>query len=671
MLPFHRRARSPRARHRAVFIRSTFGLGALILGCSQPTASERLTNVRLSVSSDTLLVMDSARLVASATDASGHVVAGAHLSWATSDPSVVSVTPSTPDTTALIVARAAGVATIVVSSGSVRQSATIVVNAVVNLSGVWDFNDHVGACADTGSFSFMQDGASLQGSWQLEGECGAGRATYNKGPSQLDGNETADSVTVHGPYSDSSCVYVFARGSATGDSLSGAVVCSGSPAGPFVMVRGRAVAAIGLPDTLETLVTGDTDLIAARLTDAQANPLFLRPVQWSSSAPNVATVTPADGQIAAVSVGSATITASSGTASAHLRAVVSPFSIGKALGDLHNAQGTAINRFGVVVGSGEFHLGRQHAFRWTADSGFTDLGTLGGDTSQATAINDAGTIVGNSLLVDGTPAGFEWMPGSGIVQLTGMLEASAINNKGDVVGHGVLRDAMGNETALPPLTSGNTVSSFVGATSGINDAETVVGVDIEGILACVDGPCRVFRTQVATGWSAAGVAKRLWSPGAATAINAGGATAGAIRTLRAPFESAVVALGSGAQRLLPHAPHTAGDDSAYALNTAGDAVGMAGDTSGHRPVLWPAAGGVVVLSDTAGAALGINDARQIVGYVIVNGVRRAMLWTVTPAGVTSLARRAGAVAASARPIAQVGPVVRQRAARPPSTSRQP
>lgn len=671
MLPFYFQAPSPRARRWAASMLSTFGLGALILGCSQPTATERLTNVRLSVASDTLLVKDSARLVATATDASGHVIAGAHLSWATSDPAIVTVTPSTSDTTALIVARAAGVATIVVSSGAVRQSATIVVNAVVDLSGVWDFNDHVGACADTGSFSFTQDGASLQGSWQLEGACGAGRAPYIKGPSQLDGNETADSVTVHGPLSDSSCVYVFARGSATGDSLSGAVVCSGSPAGTFVMVHGRAVAAIGLPDTLETLVTGDTVLIAARLTDAQANPLFLRPVQWSSSAPNVATVTPADGQIAAVSVGSATITASSGTASAHLRAVVSPFSIGKALGDLHNAQATAINRFGVVVGSGEFHLGRQHAFRWTADSGFTDLGTLGGEMSQASAINDAGTIVGNSLLADGIPAGFEWMPGSGIVQLTGMPEASAINNKGDVVGHGVLRDAMGNETALTPLTSRNTVSSFVGGTTGINDAETVVGVDIEGILACIGGPCRIFRTQVAAGWSAAGVATRLWLPGAATAINAGGTTAGAIRTVQPPFESAVLALPSGAQRLLPHAPHTAGDDSAYALNTAGDAVGMAGDTSGHRPVLWPAAGGVVVLSDTTGAALGINDARQIVGYVTVSGVRRAMLWTVTPAGVASLARRAGAAVTRARTIAQRGPVVRQVVLRPPSTSRQP
>ena len=95
---------------------------------------------------------------------------------------------------------------------------------------------------------------------------------------------------------------------------------------------------------------------------------------------------------------------------------------------------------------------------------------------------------------------------------------------------------------------------------------------------------------------------------------------------------------------LPFKPFGHADSSAYDINDAGTAVGLAfkfngpdGPSSGTRPVLWEAGSTMPVELDTlvndpivdrSGVALSINNRGQTVGEVHPwGGVERAMLWT--------------------------------------------
>jgi uncharacterized membrane protein len=75
-----------------------------------------------------------------------------------------------------------------------------------------------------------------------------------------------------------------------------------------------------LPDTA-SVVVGASRQLEVRLEDAAGNALTGRPVTWSSSDPGVVGVE-GDGRITGVTAGSATVTASSGTASADARVTV-------------------------------------------------------------------------------------------------------------------------------------------------------------------------------------------------------------------------------------------------------------------------------------------------------------------------------------------------------------
>ena len=61
---------------------------------------------------------------------------------------------------------------------------------------------------------------------------------------------------------------------------------------------------------------------------------------------------------------------------------------------------------------------KYHALIWDSNSGMTDLGTLGGDTSYALGINDSGEVVGYSYLADNvTRHAFTWTAAGGMVDL--------------------------------------------------------------------------------------------------------------------------------------------------------------------------------------------------------------------------------------------------------------
>ena len=84
------------------------------------------------------------------------------------------------------------------------------------------------------------------------------------------------------------------------------------------------------------------------------------------------------------------------------------------LGTSVNSEAVAVNDAGQVV-INVVSLG--HAYLWSADAGFVDLGTLGGNYCQAGAINSAGHVVGYRKSAEGDIRAFLWTPETGIQDL--------------------------------------------------------------------------------------------------------------------------------------------------------------------------------------------------------------------------------------------------------------
>lgn len=621
-------------------------VATLLLACSAPTGTTRLAGIRLSIYRDSLLVGDTVRLTATAINTAATVVPSAPISWSSTNAAVVLVTSSDPGTTALLTARAPGSATIVVSSEGVTERIPIAVAQFVNLAGLWDFRDQLGVCADSGSFSITQSDTTLAGASALVGGCGMPQPRYAVGPDSLSGTETPAGVTMSIDGAQSApCTYVATLDASARDTITGTVRCAGVGGGSFIAIHARPVARLSLGNTVDGLVVGDSDVVAARLTDGAGNPVFLRPVQWSSSAPAVAAVT-SNGQIFGIAPGSATITATSGGVAGTFQLVVSnrvSFSA-QPIGD-GAGMATAINHFGVAVGSIAVQSGGAHAFRWDAGSGATDLGILPGDTgSIATAINDSGVIVGQSIARDGSTRAFVWTRARGMSSIQGMDAAYSVNENGLVVGdsesHAVIWDSKSGVTTLPPLAGeGRSIGL------GVNDAGEVVGTSTRASTLHCKISYVLGQHLVCTGLASNSI-PTIWTRvpgtaqflpasapgnggGVATAINDSGTIIGYNGTA---FVLAPNAVGGSSVRYLPRGLQ------ALALDNAGDVVGTATIAALPTiPAIWPTGGGVAFLSNSSGQALGINDVGQVVGYIQDGSITRAMLWTIT----TSRARPRG------------------------------
>jgi len=108
-----------------------------------------------------------------------------------------------------------------------------------------------------------------------------------------------------------------------------------------------------------------------------------------------------------------------------------------------------------VVGSGRVTSGEFHALKW-ANGQTTDLGTLGGTTSAASSINDLGVVVGTSAIADGTGHAFVWQNGkmkdlNSLVNLSGwvLASAAAVNKDGQIVCYGI-QGSSGHAFLLTP-----------------------------------------------------------------------------------------------------------------------------------------------------------------------------------------------------------------------------
>ena len=228
---------------------------------------------------------DTLRLTAEALDANDHPVAGAQFSWESSAASVASV-----DSAGLVIAVANGTATIMAASGG--ASATTVVT-------VRQMPDSVAVVPKEASFAALGDTSRLA----AEAFDANGRAVAGAKYSWESSAASVASVDAAG------LVTAVANGSAT------ITVTSGSASGhATVTVAQEADAVTVLPTAATLAALGDTLRLAAEALDANDHPVAGAEFSWESSAASVASVDAA-GLVTAVANGSATITATSGSAS--------------------------------------------------------------------------------------------------------------------------------------------------------------------------------------------------------------------------------------------------------------------------------------------------------------------------------------------------------------------
>lgn len=149
--------------------------------------------------------------------------------------------------------------------------------------------------------------------------------------------------------------------------------------------------------------------------------------------------------------------------------------------DSYLASPRALNDCGQVVGS-YLAGGSDRAFSWTAQTGFVDLGTLGGASSRAFGVNNRGQVVGESFTASQDRSAFLWTKETGMIDLGGEFSsAHGINDQGEIVGtssgrvalwntHGVLVDlgGLGEDGGIPAGGIG----------MDINELSQIVGISV-------------------------------------------------------------------------------------------------------------------------------------------------------------------------------------------------
>jgi probable HAF family extracellular repeat protein len=286
----------------------------------------------------------------------------------------------------------------------------------------------------------------------------------------------------------------------------------------------------------------------------------------------------------------------------------------------------AINDSGTVVGTYIPSDGRwyQHGFIWSEATGMVDLGVPGGGDSmtavcQPTAINSAGHVVGYGRQVDGRQVAFYWTPEDGFTVLTinssnadNGNTAYAINDLDQVTGNFLIKDrsllyhAYFWTPGLPHLRDlGVLDGDNYSDGNGINNLGEIAG----GSLSTrVDNMWNPITWTKRNGMQFLGVvpdAIETWAVG----INDAGQIIGLDQT-GASDRTFYTAPGIGLKFL-----KGLGGNTTYgvAINQSGVIVGSANDTaSASYGVMWATPTSTPTIIPLI--AHGLNNVGQVVGY---------------------------------------------------------
>ncbi len=306
----------------------------------------------------------------------------------------------------------------------------------------------------------------------------------------------------------------------------------------------------------------------------------------------------------------------------------------------------AINNQGYIVGFGN-GITYQLGFIWTSAAGIKALPLVpGADLSTAYDINDHGEIAGSCAIHNAAaaPAWYgsyatHWKGGIANNINPGMeSEARAINNNGDIAGM--------------IYKAGSTACTWIGGAAKLmahnkyHGAPTnnsgVVAIISNGEVfgSCLQSTGALYPYETATKWDIAGNVYDLDFPNNLDKIGSRGRDS----IVRAANDSGVAvgstfnfsilqpfywnAAGKGTLGMFPGSLQ--GD--AFGINNIGQVVGWLDNGSGHRATLWtgpvitdlnnlidPLSGWVLTEANC------INNAGQIAGIGLLNGVQRAFL----------------------------------------------
>jgi probable HAF family extracellular repeat protein len=142
----------------------------------------------------------------------------------------------------------------------------------------------------------------------------------------------------------------------------------------------------------------------------------------------------------------------------------------------------AINDLGQIAGTSSLRGAGQvlHAFRWSKETGMTDLAAVGTGNSSATDINNRGLVTGTAEFRRGTHA-FRWAPAYGMwdmVSVNNRTLGNAFNDRGDIVGTAEPRPGAGQQAmawtmwGVMPIKPFSTMYS---TSHDINNAGQIVG----------------------------------------------------------------------------------------------------------------------------------------------------------------------------------------------------
>ena len=423
-------------------------------------ANAPVASVIVSIDSPSLTVGQGTQATATEKDASGNILTGRTVSFASSNPSVATIS-----STGYVTSVGAGTAVISATSEGVSGSATMIVSAPSPAPVA-----SVAVSLNSASLTVGQGTQAVVTLKDASGNTLSGRAIA-----------FASSNTSVATISATGVVTAVSAGTsvitATSEAVSGSATLTVTAAAP------APVASVSVTLNSGSLTVGQTTQAVVTLKDASGNTLGGRAITYSSGNTNVATVS-STGTVTAVAAGSTVITATSEGVSGTATVTVTPPPVASVTVTLNSSSITAGQTTQAVVtlkdANGNTLIGRAITFA--------------SSNAIVATVSGAGTVTGVSAGSAGITATSEGVSGSSTLTVTAAPVASVtvtLNSSSLTVGQStqavaVTKDGSGNTLTGRTITysSSNTSVATVSGTglvSALAAGSAVITATSEGV----------------------------------------------------------------------------------------------------------------------------------------------------------------------------------------------